>query len=82
VHERDLYRLLCQQRDYVVAAARQLRHVAVQDEYRGLHHPEHAYGLASVLDTLALSWTGLDDQLRERTLDVAEAILRDDQATP
>ncbi|WP_181780939.1 hypothetical protein [Pseudonocardia pini] len=76
MHERDLYALHREQRDYVTAAARQLRHIAAQDDLarRGTH-PEHAYGLASLLDLLALDWAARRPAVRERTLDVAEGIL-------
>ena len=78
MHERDLYALYRRQREYVTKAATRLRHDANQDHMarRGTH-PEYAYGLASILDTIVLGWTGLDEQLRERTLAAAEGILRE-----
>lgn len=45
---------LRQDRDVVLAAATALRHEAVQSHYAGLSRPETAFGLASVLEVLAL----------------------------
>jgi len=76
VHEREVYRLLREQRDYVEAAVREFRHEAIQEQYRTGARPDVAFGLASIVDLVALNWNGLDEVVRAKTLDWAETVLR------
>ena len=75
MHERDLYAALRADRELIDRAAAHLRHVAAQDEYRGRRHPEFAYGLASVLDKIALGLTDLPPAIRTAVVDTARRLL-------
>jgi hypothetical protein len=79
VHERDRYALLRAGQALIDRAAAQLRHQAVQDEYQGHRYPEYAYGLASVLDTIALGLADLPDSLRATAVEVCWSWLPDDE---
>lgn len=56
------------EKDTVMAAAKRLRHDAIQDRYAGAGPPDVAFALASLLDLLALKWVDLDDDTRAATL--------------
>lgn len=59
-----------------------LRKLTNQARYAGtVTRPEVSYGLASVLDVLALKMTDLDPELRRATVEVARDLSRDWQAT-
>ena len=57
------------EKNTVTAAAQKLRHEAIQDSYAGAGPPDTAFGLASILDLLAVKWTDLDEHTRGATLD-------------
>jgi hypothetical protein len=70
MHEIDRYRQLRLDRELIEAAARQLRHDTVQDEYRGRTHPEYGYGCASILDEVALRLVDVHPAIRARAVEV------------
>jgi hypothetical protein len=57
-------------------AAARLRHETAQDQYRGLHDPEVAFGFAAVLDELSRHLRGFDDALRRRVVELCRELLR------
>src|SRR5690349_17603390 len=75
VHERDRYAQLRADQALIDRAAAQLRHQAVQDEYRGLRNPEHAYGCASILDVIALDLPRMPESVRSRAVEISRGWL-------
>lgn len=75
MRERDLFARLRADRELIDHAAARLRHLAVQDEYRGQRYPEHAYGLASILDTISLDLTDMPDSIRTAAVRTASVLL-------
>ncbi|MCE3554500.1 hypothetical protein LWC33_23960 [Pseudonocardia sp. RS11V-5] len=76
MQERQLFARLRADRELIDQAAARLRHLAVQDEYRGRRYPEHAYGLASILDTIALGLTDVPDSIRTAAVRTARGAPR------
>ena len=66
----------------MLAAAVWLRHEAVQGTYTGLSHPEHAYGLASVLELLAIRMADLDPVVRAHVVRVCRELVGDPMDRP
>lgn len=63
--DRDTYRELRARQQTIRDAAAALRHDAVQDQYGGATHPEFAFGMASILDTVVLQYADLPREVRD-----------------
>ncbi|MEV1294173.1 hypothetical protein [Pseudonocardia sp. NPDC049635] len=76
-HERRRSAALRADRETVLAAAARLRHEAVQAHYAGLARPEFAFGLASILELLALRVADLAPDVRAHVVRVAREMTGD-----
>ena len=61
--------------DLLDRAAARLRHETAQDQYRGLHDPQVAFGLAAILDELSRHFRDLDEALRCRVVELCRELL-------
>ncbi|GAA2855430.1 hypothetical protein GCM10010472_10910 [Pseudonocardia halophobica] len=75
MHERDVWQQLSADRDLINRAARQLRHDTVMDQYAGRTNPDPAFGLASVLDEIALRLGDLDVRIRAKAVEVCRDLV-------
>ena len=80
-YERRRFAALRADQEIVSRAAAWLRHDAIQTGYQGLNHPEYAFGLASILDELALRLAD-DERLRAHTVRVCRTMLGDRMDMP
>ncbi|MEQ3552060.1 hypothetical protein WIS52_16420 [Pseudonocardia nematodicida] len=81
-HERRRLSALRADRETVLAAAARLRHEAVQSHYAGLARPEFAFGLASVLELLAMRVADLAPDVRAHVVRVAREMTGDRMDRP
>ncbi|MFP5019354.1 hypothetical protein [Pseudonocardia phyllosphaerae] len=81
-HERRRLVALRTDRETVLAAAARLRHEAVQAHYAGLSTPEMAFGLASVLEQLALRVADLPPDVRTHVVRIAREMTGDGMDRP
>jgi hypothetical protein len=61
--------------DVIDQAAARLRHETAQDQYRGLHDPQVAFGLCALLDELSRHLRDVDDALRRRVVGLCRELL-------
>ena len=80
-YERRRHVALRADQETIGRAAAWLRHDAIQAGYAGLTHPEYAFGLASILDDIALR-SGEDDALRDHAVRVCRTMLGDRMDMP
>jgi hypothetical protein len=80
-YERRRYAALRADQQLITRAAAWLRHDAIQAGYAGLHNPEYAFGLASILDLLARRAAD-DEVLREHAVRVCRTMLGDRMDMP
>lgn len=80
-YERRRHAALRADQQLITRAAAWLRHDAIQAGYAGLHHPEYAFGLASILDDIARR-AGEDDALRDHAVRVCRTMLGDRMDMP
>lgn len=69
-------------REAVLGAAEALRHEAVQARYAGLSRPEVAFGLASVLELLALRLADQPPDVRAHVVRIAREMAGDPMDSP
>lgn len=82
-HERRRLAALRADRETVLAAAAALRHDAVQTHYAGvLPRPEYAFGMASILELLALRTADLDPDVRAHVVRIAREMTGDGMDRP
>lgn len=81
-HERRRLAALRTDRETVLAAAAALRHEAVQAHYAGLSRPEIAFGLASVLEMLALRIADQPPDIRAHVVRIAREMAGDTMDSP
>ena len=82
-HERRRLTALRVDRETVLTAAATLRHEAVQAHYAGLlPRPEYAFGMASILELLALRTVDLDPDVRAHVVRVAREMTGDGMDRP
>ncbi|MFC5949367.1 hypothetical protein ACFQH9_13915 [Pseudonocardia lutea] len=80
-YERRRHAALRADQEIIGRAAAWLRHDAVHAQYAGLTHPEYAFGLASLLDEIALR-AGDDEHLRTHAVRVCRTMLGDRMDMP
>ncbi|WP_224387737.1 hypothetical protein [Pseudonocardia sp. ICBG1293] len=81
-HERRRLAALRTDRETVLAAAAALRHEAVQARYAGLARPEIAFGLASVLEMLAMRIADQPPDVRAHVVRIAREMAGDTMDSP
>ncbi|MFP5071844.1 hypothetical protein ACLFMI_19550 [Pseudonocardia nantongensis] len=81
-HERRRLAALRADRETVLAAAEALRHQAVQSHYAGLARPETAFGLASILELLALRIADQPPDVRAHVVRIAREMTGDGMDLP
>ncbi|GAA4539092.1 hypothetical protein [Pseudonocardia xishanensis] len=80
-YERRRYAALRADQETIGRAAAWLRHDTIQAGYAGLTHPEYAFGLASLLDEVALRLAD-DERLRDHAVRVCRTMLGDRMDMP
>jgi hypothetical protein len=81
-HEQRLYAALRADRETIARAAAWLRHDAVQSQYAGLSRQEYAFGMASLLDVVAINLANLPPSLRDHAVRVCRTMLGDRMDMP
>ena len=81
-HERRRLSALRADRETVLAAASRLRHEAVEAHYAGLSRPEMAFGLASILELLAMRIADQPPDVRAHVVRIAREMAGDTMDSP
>ncbi|MEJ8279628.1 hypothetical protein [Pseudonocardia spirodelae] len=81
-HERRRLSALRSDRETVLAAASALRHEAVQARYAGLSSPEIAFGLASILELLAMRIADQPPDVRAHVVRIAREMAGEPMDSP
>ncbi|MBC3194747.1 hypothetical protein H7X46_27220 [Pseudonocardia sp. C8] len=82
-HERRRLSALRADRETILAAAAALRRDAIQAHHTGLlARPEQAFGMASILELLALRTADLDPHVRDHVVRIAREMTGDGMDRP